>query len=217
MRKPNKLLETDVADELDWDPALDDTRISVEAHDGTVILKGVVQTLSEVQRAIEDTQLVGGVKQVKSELLVGPEGVAIDDARIEAECDKALEADRLLPGGAVHATVKSGAVTLRGEVRHHYQRDAAERDVSAIPGVALIDDELVLTDAPIPSDVAERIERALKRSAVNADSDIKVTRDGRRVVLDGTVTSMTALDMALNTAWNAPGVTKVDNHLRLVD
>lgn len=217
MRKPDKLLEADVRDELDWDPALDDTRITVEAHEGKVTLQGVVATLSDAQRAVEDTRQVGGVKEVESKLRVGPEGGAIEDSRLAVECEKVLEADRLLPVGAISVTVKDGQVTLRGEVRHHYQRDAAERDVSSVAGVLLVDDELVLTDAPIPSDVAERIERALKRSAVNADSDIKVSRDGRQIILDGTVTSMTALDMALDTAWSAPGVNKVVNHLRLED
>ena len=40
MNKPNKLLEVDVRDTLDWDPALDDRRISVNADNGHVTLTG---------------------------------------------------------------------------------------------------------------------------------------------------------------------------------
>jgi hypothetical protein len=32
MHKPNMLLESDVREELDWDPQLDDTRIVVSAE-----------------------------------------------------------------------------------------------------------------------------------------------------------------------------------------
>ena len=41
MHKPNRLLESDVKEELDWDPMLDDSRIVVKADDGRVILSGV--------------------------------------------------------------------------------------------------------------------------------------------------------------------------------
>ena len=217
MHKPNRMLEADVMDELNWDASVDSSRIQVEARDGQVTLSGVVPTLGDSQKAFDDARHVGGVTAVKNEIKVGPSGAAVEDGKIAAECLKTLEADRLLPSGAISVVVKDGQVTLRGEVQHHYQRAAAENDVNRIPGVLLLDDELVLTDAPIPSDVSIQIERALKRNAVTGESDIKVSRDGRKIILDGTVGSVTALDLALDTAWNAPGVTQVVNNLRLKD
>ena len=47
MRKPNNILEKDVADELSWDPWLDDSQISVKADDGQVTLTGAVPTYAD--------------------------------------------------------------------------------------------------------------------------------------------------------------------------
>ena len=44
MHKPNNLLESDVREELDWDPRFDDSRVIVKANDGTVTLTGAVDT-----------------------------------------------------------------------------------------------------------------------------------------------------------------------------
>jgi BON domain len=48
MHKPNVLLESDVREQLDWDPMLDDSRVVVKGDDGTVTLSGVVETFPEV-------------------------------------------------------------------------------------------------------------------------------------------------------------------------
>ena len=48
MHKPNKLLESDVTEELTWDPQLDESRITVSADDGQVTLSGSVPTFYEV-------------------------------------------------------------------------------------------------------------------------------------------------------------------------
>lgn len=53
MHKP-KNLEKDVQDELDWDPLLDDKRISVSVGDGRVTLTGAVDTYFDRLRASAD-------------------------------------------------------------------------------------------------------------------------------------------------------------------
>jgi osmotically-inducible protein OsmY len=97
MYKPNSLLESDVADQLDWDLLLDDSRIVVNAMDGEITLTGTVPTYNDATLATEDAWSVRGVKAVDNELLVGLEGEAIADADIAAVCMKALDADRLVP------------------------------------------------------------------------------------------------------------------------
>jgi osmotically-inducible protein OsmY len=213
MHKPNNLLESDVKDTLDWDPGLDDSRIVVTAYDGRVTLSGSVPTYYEEVLATDDAWTVGGVKALDDNLLVGLVGDAIADADIAVDCEAALDRDRLVPQGSVTATVLEGTVTLRGQVRHHYQRRAAEHAVSRVDGVLGVDNLIAISSDPIPSDVADRINKAFQRSAIIDDSRIKVTSDGHTINLDGTVGSYAALRQAEDTAWAAPGATDVVDRL----
>jgi osmotically-inducible protein OsmY len=215
MHKPNNLLERDVRDQLDWDPMLDDARIVVKADDGKVILTGAVDTYNDVELASDDAWAVGGVTEVDNELMVGFTGAAIADLDLEADCAKALDGDRVVPHGSVTPHVLDGWVTLTGEVRHHFQRQAAVHAVGRIPGVLGVNNEITLTNQPIPSDVADRINKAFKRNAILDDSMITVTNAGQTIYLDGNVGSWTAMDQAVDTAWSAPGVQEVINRLKI--
>jgi osmotically-inducible protein OsmY len=216
MHKPNNLLERDVKEQLDWDSVLDDSRIVVKADDGRITLSGTVDTFADVDWASDDAKSVKGVTAVDNELLVGLAGAAITDADIAARSASALDHDRFVPHRAVVATVVNGHVTLSGEVRHHFQRKAAEHAVGRVAGVLGVTDEITLTNEPIPSDVADRINKAFERSAIIDGSRIKVSNVGHTVYLDGVVGSWTAMDAAMDCAWQAPGVNEVINRLTMI-
>ncbi len=216
MHKPNDLLELDVKDELDWDPMLDDTRIVVEADDGRVTLTGTVPSYHDATRATDDAWTVGGVRDVDNELFVGFVGAAVLDANITAACTKALDADKFVPKGSVTAEVNDGRVTLTGQVRHHFQRQAAEFAVRRVDGVRGITDDVRISSEPTPSDVADRIKKAFRRNAIIGDSLIEVSNTGSTIYLDGTVGSYTAREKAEDTAWAAPGVTDVVDRLVII-
>jgi osmotically-inducible protein OsmY len=215
MHKPNNLLKLDVEDQLAWDQQVDMTRIVVSADDGKVTLTGSVPSLYQVARAGEDVTLVGGVKVLDNQLLVGLLGDAITDAAIAAASAEALNGDKFVPRGSVTVDVNDGWVTLGGEVRHHYQRQAAEHAVRKVDGVLGIDNGIALTDAPIPSDVADRITKAFQRDAIINDSLIDVSNVGHTVYLDGKADSWVARQAAEDTAWNAPGVDMVIDRLEV--
>jgi len=216
MHKPNMLLESDVQDELDWDPQVDDSRIVVKADDGRVTLSGSVPTYYEAMRAGDDATVVGGATGVDNQLMVGLIGEAIDDADVAAASASALDADKFVPKGAVTADVLNGYVTLNGQVRHHFERQAAHHAVSKVDGVLGIDNSVMLSSDPIPTDVADRIQKAFRRNAIIDDSLITVTNVGHTIQLDGVVNSWTALEAAEDTAWQAPGVMQVVDDLQVV-
>jgi osmotically-inducible protein OsmY len=215
MHKPNNLLKLDVEDQLAWDPQVDTTRIVTSADDGKVTLTGSVPSLYQVTRAGEDATLVGGVKVLDNELLVGLLGDAITDAAIAAASTDALKGDSFVPQGSVTVDVRDGWVTLGGEVRRHYQRVAAEHAVRKVDGVLGIDNGIALTDEPIPGDVADRIKTAFQRAAIINDSLIEVSNDDHTVYLDGKADSWVARQAAEETAWNAPGVNMVIDRLEV--
>jgi osmotically-inducible protein OsmY len=213
MHKPNNLLEQDVSEELIWDPQMDASRIVVKADNGRVTLSGTVPTYFETQRAEADAAMVGGVTAIDNQLLVGLLGKAVTDAAIAEASMVALDHDRFVPNGSVTPDVLDGWVTLRGQVRHHYQKQAAEHAVSRVDGVLGMDDKITLTNEPIPTDVADRIMKAFKRSAIIDDANIKVTNEGNTIYLDGTTGSWLARQKAEDTAWDQPGVNAVVDRL----
>ncbi len=216
MLKPNNILEKDVRDELSWDPWLDDSQVSVKAADGRVTLTGAVPTYAEFIEASDDAWGVKGVTSVDNELLVGPVGQALTDDEIATRCNNALDADRFVPKGAVQVDVTGGWVTLSGQVRHHFERQAAEFAVRRVQGVRGVTDNTTISSEPIPSDVAQRINDALARKTMLDDSVIQVTNDGSTIFLDGTTDSHAAMQVAEDTAWAAPGVTDVVDRLVVV-
>jgi osmotically-inducible protein OsmY len=216
MHKPNNLLELDVKDELDWDPMLDDARVVVKADDGHVTLSGTVPSFYDYTRATEDAWTIGGVRDVDNELLVGLVGEAITDAEIMDSSARALDADKFVPSGSVKATADKGWVTLTGQVRNHFQRQAAMHAVRGLDGVLGVTDDVEISSEPIPSDVADRINKAFRRNAIIDDSLIDVTNTGHTIYLDGTASSYAARAEAENTAWAAPGVTDVVDRLAII-
>jgi osmotically-inducible protein OsmY len=216
MHKPNNILEKDVRDELSWDASLDDSQVTVAADNGRVSLAGAVPTYFDLLTATDDVWAVSGVTSVDNELLVGLMGEVIADADVANACRAALNGDHVVPYGAVNVAVVDGWVTLGGQVRHHFQRQAAKFAVARVKGVKGVTDDIDISSDPVPSDVAERINEAFARKAILDDSVIQVTNSGSTVYLDGTSDSRTAMQVAEDTAWDAPGVTDVIDRLVLV-
>lgn len=213
MHKPNNLLEFDVRETLAWDPVIDARRIEVAADHGRVTLSGSVPTYYDKLRAAQDAWMVGGVKTVENDLLVGLVGSMVNDAQVADACRTALDHNRVVPKGAVRPEVVDGYVRLRGRVRSSFQRRAAEFAVAGVEGVRGIDNLIAISSEPIATDIAERIKKAFARSAIIDDSAVDVTNDGRTIYLSGVVGSYAAMREALDTAWAAPGVEQVVNDL----
>jgi osmotically-inducible protein OsmY len=66
---------------------------------------------------------------------------------------------------------------------------------------------------PMPDDINDRIAAALIRGALLDTRRITVTAAGSRVILTGAVQSWSHRRAAARTAWSAPGVTQVENHI----
>ena len=207
-------LRRDVAAELCWDPRVDSAAIEVSAAGGMVTLRGTVASLRHKRAGGHAAGRVRGVTGVANELRVQiPDRDRRDD---EDLCGDVLEA--LMLEGSVPMTVdaqaRDGLVTLTGTVEWHYQREAAESRTASVPGVAGIDNAIVLAQAPEAQAAAEAISCAFRRDAVlDADGLSVETFSGGLVILSGTVGSWAAHDHAVAAAWSAAGVTDVDDRI----
>ena len=70
-----------------------------------------------------------------------------------------------------------------------------------------MDDKIALTSEPIPSDVADRIQKTFRRRAIIDDSLITVSNNTNTIYLDGKVDSWTAREAADDAAWERPAST----------
>ena len=112
--------------------------------------------------------------------------------------------------------VQGGFVTLSGEVDWHYQRTDAEYAVRKLEGIKGLSNEIKVKPRVQASDVKQRIESALKRNAEWEAGSTKVSVLNGRVTLDGKVKALYERDLAERTAWSAPGVISVEDHISIV-
>jgi BON domain len=70
-----------------------------------------------------------------------------DDASIQAHIEKALAADASLSKLDVSTLVENGKVTIVGSVRSAEVKQRVEKTIRSVKGVAVIDNQLVITEA----------------------------------------------------------------------
>lgn len=118
--------------------------------------------------------------------------------------------------------VDGGDVTLMGQVRNAFLKDAAESTVKKIEGVEKVKNEIEILP-PSPND--DRIRRQVARALFNDDRlfpysmgavpPIHIIVKGGHVKLEGAVNSQTDKDVAGLKANGVPGVFSVQNNLQV--
>jgi osmotically-inducible protein OsmY len=200
--------------ELDFDPLVDASDITVRNMNGEVALNGTVPGYPQYREAAAAAQRVAGVKNVHNHLaVVLPDDDYRDDAWLTTAANNALTLNVTVPDG-VEATARDGNLTLTGLAEFAAQREAAELAVAGLTGVRNVRDEIEITYDADPVDVTGLVQDALDRNAlVEDDSDIHVDTSGNTVTLGGHVRTWAEHDAAVGAAWMAGGVMQVRDYL----
>jgi osmotically-inducible protein OsmY len=211
--KSDAQIQTDVMQELKWEPSVTHEHVGVAVADGIVSLSGTVPTYIEKSAAEKAAQRVSGVKAVVEKIEVkGPGSYRRDDQDIAKAIIDQFRWHTQVPDDLIKASVENGWVELTGEVEWEYQRRAAENAVQRLTGVKGINNKIAIRLKVAQSfEIKNKIEEALKRRAEREANRISVEVRGTRVILSGKVNSFAERRDVKGVAWGAPGVTGVDD------
>jgi osmotically-inducible protein OsmY len=205
-------IQRDVLAELKFEPRVAPNEIGVAVKDGVVTLMGWVDSYTKRWAAEEAAHRVRGVKAVANDIEVRlPLSAERTDVDIAAAAVRALEWDAMVPIDKLDVTVSKGWVTLKGEVEWQYQKQDAERVVRRLSGVRGVTNLILVKPRLTASELKEKIELALVRSAQVDAQRITVEVQGTKAILRGTVRAWAEREEAERAAWAAPGITAVEN------
>jgi osmotically-inducible protein OsmY len=213
----DRQLQEHVQNALDWEPSIDAADIGVTVDKGVVTLRGDVKTYAEKAAAERVAQTVYGTKAVANDINVRlGTGAKRSDSDIAQAVLLALRWNSVVPDGKIAVSVTDGWVKLSGSVDWEYQRSAAQRVVRYLTGVVGVSNLLTVEPHVSATDVQNKIEAALKRSAEVDARRINVSATDGKVVLSGNVHSWFERDQARRAAWAAPGVKNVEDRISIV-
>jgi osmotically-inducible protein OsmY len=213
MRADNDI-ERDVKAELHFRPDIDERDIAVNVSDAVVSLTGFTRTYLDKRRAEDAVKRVAGVAGVANDIevrLAGGEGLT--DPEITRAAVQAIRSRVPAVSESLKVLVHNGHVTLEGTVEWFYLKEDAERAVRGLRGVSGVTNSIGIRPAVKAGEISRRIEEALRCSAQVDAGHIMVDTRGSAVTLRGRVRSWPEREEAEQTAWSAPGVTRVDNEI----
>lgn len=121
-------------------------QVHVETQNGTVMLRGKVDSKEAKAAAAEVAKGIEGVKSVKNELqVVAPTDrkmVDADDKQISKNVEERFKQDPELKNAKIDAKVNAGVVTLTGEVKSIDTSARASEVARSIPGVRSVRNDL---------------------------------------------------------------------------
>src|SRR5678816_3812209 len=155
--KTDEEIRRDVEDELRWDPDVDPTDIAVAVKNGVVTLTGFVKSYTHKYEAETDAKRVAGVSGVANEIEVRlPDVDRRPDPEIARDAVAALKSALPFSWERIKVIVRSGWITLEGDVDWNFQREAAEKAVRNVKVALGVINSLVLKPAVKPGEVRKQ-------------------------------------------------------------
>jgi osmotically-inducible protein OsmY len=138
----NREIADAVRAEIDRDPRIPHAgEVAVSEREGAVTLRGSVSSFRQRRAAVQIAKSVPGVRDVVDELTIDLKDHFEDD-QIRGAALQVLMWDPDVPDDRIDVKVRDGWLTLKGDVGHQHESDAAFDDVSRLRGVGGITNEI---------------------------------------------------------------------------
>ena len=145
----NTKIIDDIRAKLETDPHIHHpAEIAIAERKGDVTLRGSVGSFHERQAAVQVAKTARGVRREDDQLVVDLRNHWDDDV-IRGVALQALMASDDVPADRVDVKVDGGWLTLKGEVPHQSESNAAFDAVSGVPGVGGTTNEIKVITAGI--------------------------------------------------------------------
>jgi hyperosmotically inducible periplasmic protein len=132
------------------DPRIKGSEINVETSQGSVIIRGKVDSDAAKQAAEGIAKGIDGVKSVKNELqVVAPakrEAIDDKDDAITTRVNEQIAKDSSLKNAGIHAQTNAGVVSLSGEVSSLMTSAQASWTAWQVPGVKSVKNDLTVKE-----------------------------------------------------------------------
>jgi osmotically-inducible protein OsmY len=116
-------------------------RLHLAVKDGTVTLHGDVDWHFQLQAAIDDLELLEGVREIRSDAQIRP---PVQAEQVREKIKQALAMIAPLDAERIGVTAEGSKVTLSGEVTSWHEKGLAESTAWCVPGVSKVTNQIIV-------------------------------------------------------------------------
>lgn len=192
--------------DLEADTRMKGADVNIRMDDGVAILTGDAGSLAQAERATARTIASKGVRAVVNQITVRP--VAASD--IPGKVKAALQAQKMMQADGISVSVSGSRVRLAGKVGVWDEKDLAREIVSEVPGVTMIENDLVVTDEGVRDDsqIEQQLRFMIQDDPLYDGLDLTVSVKSGTASLTGEVGSRGEFDRLVRRSY-VTGVTDV--------
>lgn len=195
--------------ELQRDPHLVASGVTVQVHSGIVELGGMTSVMLSRDRAERIARVVSETRAVVNRVGIAP--VRRRDTDVARDVRRALRATAALAEMPISVNVSRGIVELVGRITSWEEQQLAERVVGGVPGARFCENQLsARVDLPRTETIlAGDVRSRLAWDPLVEHDPIRVAVRGARILLSGTTGSNAEARRAITLSW-VKGVVAVD-------